>query len=106
MSRKEFSIANQVLQENTNIAISALDSVLQEYEQIYKVKQNTETKNNHSSKDATSKLENILINAKKPIYVKETNQLPIIEVKYNFFFFFLLSNIYLFLGQWYQRLLD
>ena len=47
MSRKEFSIANQVLQENTNIAISALDSVLQEYEQIYKVKQNTETKNNY-----------------------------------------------------------
>lgn len=85
------NIANDLLRDKTQNAISALDTVLDEYEQLYSVQRKTTNKKTQSSQDDSNNLENLMINAKKPIKVKEDKKLPVIEV-YNIKF---LKNHYM-----------
>lgn len=73
------NIANDLLRDKTQNAISALDTVLDEYEQLYNVKRKP-NKKNHFPQDEANNLESIMINSKKPIKVKEDKKLPVIEV--------------------------
>lgn len=73
------NFANDILRDKTQNALSALDTVLDEYEQLYNVKRKPNKKNQYFQDEANN-LEDIMINSKKPIKVKEDKKLPVIEV--------------------------
>lgn len=73
------NFANDILRDKTQNALSALDTVLDEYEQLYNVKRKPNKKNQYFQDEANN-LEDIMINSKKPIKVKEHKKLPVIEV--------------------------